>query len=68
MLKKVDIYWCDSTPQDNDINEILSLVNEKDIIVRVEWFVRYSGHYSFIADKDSTYESIKKQIPRIYGM
>ena len=68
MLKKVEIYRCDDSPGDEEINEVLYMVKRKNIVIRVEWFVKWSGHYSFIADKDSTYESIKQQIPRIYGM
>lgn len=68
MLKKVEIYRCDDSPGDEEINEVLSMVKEKDIVIRVEWFVKWSGYYSFVADKYSTYESVKKQIPRTYGI
>lgn len=68
MIQEVRTYICDGTPSDEDIKEAIDIVQREGFIIRLRWHVRYSGTYFATVACDSTLESVKAQIPRVYGM
>ena len=67
MIQEVKVYWCDH-PKDEDITEAMQIAKDNNCIVRLEWFVKYSGHYAARITPESTMEDVKKQIPKVYGI
>ena len=68
MIQECRIYVCDGIPLDEDIFKAIEIVQQNKCLIRLEWFVPYSGHYHAMVALDSTLESVKKQIPRVYGI
>lgn len=65
MIQEVRTYLCDDTPSDEDIKEAISIVQREGFIIRLH--IRYSGAYFATVTCDSTLESVKAQMPRVYG-
>ena len=68
MIQEVRTYICDGTPSDEDIKEAISIVQREGVVIRLQWHVKYSGTYFATVAYDSTLESVKAQIPKVYGM
>ena len=73
MLKEVKVYKCDGIPQDRDIVEALDIIQlaEKEdnpIIIELRWFVPYSGRYKIEIDEKDTIKSVRKKLPKTYGV
>ena len=67
MIQEVKTYICEY-PSDEEIQEALNIVKRDNIIIKLQWHVKHSGTYHAIIASDSTIESVKKQIPRVYGI
>ena len=70
MLTEVKTFKCDfdHTPSDDDILECIELAKKYDCVIELTWCLKWSGHYSRYVYKDSTLESVKDTLPKIYGM
>ncbi len=68
MLKKKEIYICDTIPHDEDIEKGMEIAKENDVLVEIRWHVPYSGWYNVFISSDSEFDDIKNQMPRIYGI
>lgn len=73
MLREVKVYKCDGIPQDRDIVEALDIVHQAEkedisIIVELKWFVPYSGRYKIEIDEKDTIKSVRKKLPKTYGV
>ena len=68
MIQEVRIYICDNVPSKEDIEEAISIVKREKFIIKLMWNVRYSGTYHAMVAKDSTYESVRAQMPKVYGV
>ena len=68
-MKYIKEYLCDKeTPSDEEIKECLEIVNKKDCIVKLTWFVRYNGWHNLLIKNGMTFEECKDKIPKIYGV
>ena len=54
------------TPNDEEIKECMEIANNEDCIVRLRWFVNYSGWYTLEVSKGMTFEECKSQLPTCY--
>ncbi len=68
MIQEVKTYYCDRVPQDEDIRQALDIVHRDGVLVKLQWYVRYSGTYTAMIAGDSTMADVKKQIPAVYGI
>ena len=68
MIQEVRTYVCDGTPSDEDIKEAISIVQREGFIIKLNWHKRFSGSYYALVAHDSTIESVKAQMPKVYGM
>ena len=71
-MTEVKTYWLCRTPSIKDIEDAYDLVIKNDIIVKLEWFVKYSGNYAVKickADVDSmnAKDFYENRIPHVYG-
>lgn len=71
MIQELKTYVCDHTPKDDDILEAMKIVKNDGCVVRILWNVKYSGTkysgtYDVLVANDSTLESVKAQLPKIY--
>ena len=67
MIQEVKTYICEY-PFDKEIQEALNIAKRDNITIKLQWHVKYSGTYHAIIASDSTIESVKKQIPKVYGV
>lgn len=65
-MKEVKLFKCEKTPTDDEITESIKLATEQNIVVRLEWFVQYSGTYRTDIDSDSTIETVRNSMPKVY--
>lgn len=68
-MKLVKEYLYDGnhiTPDDEEIKECIEIANREDCIVRLRWFVKYSGWYELSVTKGTTFEECKSQLPTCY--
>ena len=68
MIKEIKHYHCDDQPKDEDIRQGMEIAKANKCRVDIHWFVKYSGKYRIIVNEDSSFEDVKKQIPKYYGM
>lgn len=70
MLTEVKLYQCefDRTPTDDDLLKCIEIAKEDDCIVHLQWCLKWSGNYYVQVTKDSTLETIKERLPKIYGI
>lgn len=66
MIQELKTYLCDHTPKDDDILEAMKIVKNDNCVVKISWHIKYSGTYDVVIANDSTLESVKAQIPKIY--
>jgi hypothetical protein len=66
MIQELKTYMCDHTPKDDDILEAMKIVKNDNCVVKILWNVKYSGTYDVLVANDSTLESVKAQLPKIY--
>jgi hypothetical protein len=67
MIQECKTYLCDY-PKDEDILEAMEIVKRDNCVIKLQWNIPHSGTYFAIVAHDSTLESVKKQIPRVYGI
>lgn len=73
-MKKIETYWCEDRPTLEDIKTAYNRVQSEDVVVKIEWFIRYNGTHSRIITKDElskypTYEEyFNNCIPQCYGV
>ena len=70
---KIENYWIDDRPTLEDIKEAYDLVSKNNIIIKISWYVEYSGSYSRMVTKEhiaemSAEEYFEKVIPHVYGV
>ena len=68
MIQELKTYICSNSPTDEDINQALAIVKDQSFIIKFKWFVRYSGWYEATVKNEMTFEQVKEQIPKIYGI
>lgn len=66
MIQETKTYVCDTIPTDDDILKAMDIVKKEHIIIKLLWYVEYSGTYNAVIAHNSTLESVKAQIPKIY--
>ena len=58
-----------TTPTLDDIKQCIFLAKSTDTVVKLEWDVKWSGHYSRLIRADDDPQDIyDNHIPHIYGM
>ena len=67
-MKPIKNFWCDCTPKDAEIYEAMHVAQTEHCVVMLHWFVSYNGWFKRVIKEDSSFEDIKKSLPRIYGM
>lgn len=67
MIQECKVYLCEG-PTDEEILEALDIVKRDHCIIKLQWYVRHRGIYHAIVTFDSTLESVKAQIPKVYGI
>ena len=66
MIQELKTYMCNHIPNDDDILEAMRIVKINDCVVRILWTVMYSGTYDVLIAQDSTLDSVKAQLPKVY--
>lgn len=66
MIQEIKTYVCDTIPKDDDILKAIDIVRNEHILIKLQWYVEYSGTYHVVIAHDSTIESVKAQMPKIY--
>lgn len=69
MIQELKTYLCgEGTPTDADIQEAIDIVKRDGTVIKLMWNIRHSGTYSAFVAGNSTIESVRAQMPRVYGM
>lgn len=68
MLTEIKKYKSDTVPNKNTLEEALNIAQLNGFILRIEWFVPYSGTYHIDVSKDDTIEKLQEKLPKIYGL
>lgn len=69
MLQEVRTYRTDDGhPNDSEIQQCLDIIGDNDFVIELKWIMKWSGEYNVIITKDDTVESVKKRLPKIYGL
>ena len=68
MITEIKPYFCDRTPKDADILDAIEIATKNNCIVELNWAVAYSGRYKVSVSQSDTVESVKKFIPKYYGI
>ena len=68
MIHEVKTYFCDNIPGDEDIEQALAFARSGICWVKLCWFVHYSALYSVYVKPESTVDSVKAQMPKVYGV
>ena len=56
------------TPSDDEIREGIEIAKEEGCIVRIDYFVPYSGQYHLDIDPESTFETCYSRVHRRYSV
>ncbi len=67
-VKKVLTYHLDGIPKPEDIQDCINLAKEDGSIIRLEWFVKYSGTYHVMIQYDDNAKEIFDRLPKVYGI
>lgn len=73
-MRKIENYWCDDKPTLEDIRNAYARVLTNDVVVKIEWFVRFNGAHSriitdqVIKDVPDYEEYFRTCIPHCYGV
>lgn len=73
-MKRIESYWCEDRPSLEDIKFAYDRVLSADVVVEIEWFVRYNGKHSRIITRSEIedcpdyHEYFKIYIPHCYGV
>lgn len=70
MLTEVKEYSCEfnTAPKDDDLISAMNIAQENHCIVKITWTMKWSGHYSVLVRENDSFNDIKAQLPKIYGM
>jgi hypothetical protein len=72
MLKEVKTCFMDElneTPTLDDIKACVAIAKENDCIVKLEWTMKWSGHYArYIRASDDPQEFYDNKLPKVYGL
>ena len=68
MIREIRTFHCDGHPSDEDIRQALEIVGDSYLIVRLTWFIKYSGEYEVLVVKDDTPATVRDRLPKIYGI
>ena len=69
MLREQINYETDGVPNDNDLNEAITMAKlNSDIQIIVHWYVRHNGWYKLRIKSNDTVESCRERMPRFYGV
>lgn len=68
MIQRRKTYACDGTPRDEDVLQAIEIAQRENCQIMLCWHVKWSGNYSVLVKPDSTLESVKEKIPRVYGI
>lgn len=66
MIQELKTYICDTVPKDDDILKAMDIVKKEHVVIKLQWYVTYSGTYNVVIAQDSTIESVREQMPKIY--
>lgn len=69
MLREQINYETDGVPNDNDLNEAITMTKlNSDIQIILHWYVNHSGWYSLRIKPTDTVESCRERMPKFYGV
>ena len=69
MMQEVKIYRNDRSPIIEDIQRCIDIAKENDCVVRLEWFIKWSGKYSVQVNSKSNAEDVYvHEVPKVYGI
>jgi len=69
MLREQINYETDEVPNDNDLNEAITMAKlNSDIQIILRWYVNYSGWYSLRIRSTDTVESCRERMPKFYAV
>lgn len=68
-------FWCgsDRGPTKEEIQEAFNVASQEEVIVSIEWHIKYNGTHRRLIDKEITEQYTpekywKEVIPHIYGV
>ncbi len=68
MITEIKQYFCEGTPKDEDILQAIEIAANNKCLVELHWSVVYSGRYRMTVSESDTLDSVKKFIPKYYGI
>lgn len=67
MLREVKTYRNDRSPIIEDIQRCIDIAKENDCVVRLEWYIKWSGNYHIYIDSKSNAEHVYiHEVPKVY--
>lgn len=66
MIQELKTYICNTVPKDDDILKAIDIAKNEHVLIKLQWHVNYSGTYHVVISQDSTIESVREQMPKIY--
>ncbi len=68
-MKQIKEYLCDDKkPTDDEINNGVMIANSENCVVKLTWFVPYSGHYRLYITPGMSIEECREKLPRRYPL
>ena len=55
-------------PSDDEIKECLNIVQKENCIVKLKWYVNYSGWYTLTVKNGMTFDDCENALPKVYPM
>jgi len=69
LLREVKTYQSDRSPIIEDIQRCIDIAKEHDCVVRLEWHIKWSGHYHIYINSKSNAEDIYvHEVPKSYSV
>lgn len=67
MITEIKTFMCNEIPSEEDIEIALKIAKENKIIVELHWPV-YISVYSVTITPEDTVQSVKNNMPKVYGL
>lgn len=69
----IQFYWCEDVPTIEDIKQAFEIAAPGNVVVSIEWYVKYNGMHRRLINKEHTKQYTpekywKEVIPHIYGV
>ncbi len=71
MLKEVKVFHVEpigNSPSLDDCYDAVDIAIKNNCFVRMEWYVKYSGHYHKLIGTSDDAKTVYDSLPKIYGV